>query len=130
MTEQTVAMYCFIDDLLTALRPAWAPAPDPRQRLSDAEVLTTALVGARFFGGNLAAARRYMQGHWGQRPLDKSGFSRHLHQLRDVLDELFATFGQLLKDQHPERRYVLDSFPVPVCHNTRIGRSKLLTGKA
>ncbi len=47
-------VYCFIDDLLAATRPAWAPAPDPRQHLSDAEVLTTALVAARYFGGNLA----------------------------------------------------------------------------
>ena len=130
MTEQTVAMYCFIDDLLAATRPAWAPAPDPRQHLSDAEVLTTALVAAHYFGANLAQARRYMQDHWGQRPLHKSGFSRQLHGLQDVLDELFATLGQLLKDQHTEGRFVLDSFPVPVCHNTRIGRSKLLTGKA
>jgi len=37
--------------------------------------------------------------------------------------------GQLLKDQHADGRFVLDSFPVAVCHNTRIGRSKLLTGK-
>lgn len=115
---------------MTAIRPASAPAPDPRQHLSAAEVLTTALVAARFFGGNLAAGRRYMQGHWGQRVLHKRGFSRQLHQLKDVLDELFATFGQLLKDQHAERRYVLDSFPVSVCHNTRIGRSKLLRGNA
>lgn len=130
MTEQTVAMYCFIDDLLAAVRPAWAPAPDPRQHLSDAEVLTTALVAARYFGANLAQARRYMQDHWGQRPLHKSGFSRQLNGLREVLDELFATFGQLLKDQHAEARFVLDSFPVSVCHNTRIGRCKLLMGKA
>lgn len=130
MTEQTVAMYCFIDDLLAACRPAWAPQPDPRQHLSDAEVLTTALVAARFFGGNLAQSRRYRQAHWGQRELHKSGFSRQLHQLQDVLDELFATFGQLLKDQHTDGRYVIDSFPVAACHNTRIPRCKLLTGRA
>jgi hypothetical protein len=93
-------------------------------------VLTTALVAARYFSGSLARAQRYMQTHWGQRVLHKSGFSRHLHRLRDVLDELVATFGQLLKDLHTDARYALDSFPVPVCHNTRIGRSKLLTGKA
>lgn len=104
--------------------------PGPTSVLSDAQVLTTALVAARYFGGNLAGAQRYMQGHWGQRPLHKSGFSRQLHRLPDVLDELFATFGQLLKDQQEEGRFVLDSFPVAVCHNTRIGRSKLLTGKA
>ena len=71
-----------------------------------------------------------MQDHWGQRPLHKSGFSRQLNGLREVLDELFATFGQLLKDQHVEARFVLDSFPVSVCHNTRIGRCKLLMGNA
>lgn len=130
MTEQTVAMYCFIDDLLTLCRPSWAPAEDGQRHLSDAEVLTTALVAARYFGGNHARAQRYMQGHWGQRPLHKSNFSRQLHRLRDVLDELFARFGQLLRDLNTEARYVLDSFPVAVCHNTRIGRCKLLQGKA
>nr|WP_082116230.1 transposase [Hymenobacter terrenus] len=130
MTKQTVAMYCFMDDLLTACRPAWAPQPDPRQHLFDAGGVTTALVGARYFGGNLAQARRYLQAHWGQRELHKNGFSRQVYQLKDVLDELFATFGQLLKALHTEARYVIDSFPVPVCHNTRIPRCKLLTGKA
>ncbi|MEJ7664897.1 MAG: transposase [Hymenobacter sp.] len=43
---------------------------------------------------------------------------------------MFATFGDLLKYRHLEARYVLDSFPVAVCHNTRIPRCKLLTGKA
>jgi hypothetical protein len=130
MTEQTVAMYCFIDDLLALVRPAWAPVPDGQRHLSDAEVLTTALVAARYFGGNFCQAQRYMQGHWGQRPLHKSNFSRQLHRLRDVLDELFARFGQVLRDLNTEARYVLDSFPVAACHNTRIGCCKLLQGKA
>lgn len=93
-------------------------------------MVTTALVGARYFGGKLAQARRYRQGHWGQRERDKSGFSRRLPQLKDVLDELVAAFGQGLNVRHTEARYVIDSFPVPVCHHTRIGRSKLRTGKA
>ncbi|MEJ7659996.1 MAG: hypothetical protein WKG07_10460 [Hymenobacter sp.] len=33
----------------------------------------------------------------------------------------------MLKDRHTEARYVVDSFPVAVCHNTRIPRCKLLT---
>ncbi|OWP61379.1 transposase, partial [Hymenobacter amundsenii] len=70
-------MYCFIDDFLRATRPQ---APHKRH-LSDAELLTTALLAARFFGGNLAAARRYMQQHWGMKALDKSGFTRQLHRL-------------------------------------------------
>ena len=130
MHEQTIAMYCFIDDLLTRTRPVWAPPADPRRRLSDAQVLTTALVAARYFGGNLVLGQRYLEAHWGQQRLDKSGFNRHLHRLSDTLAGLFATFGTLLKALHTESRYVIDSFPVAVCHNTRIPRCKLLKNKA
>ena len=80
--------------------PAWTPAPDPRRHLSDVQVATTALIEARYFGGNLAQARRYMQANWGQRELDKSGISQQLHPLKDVLDELFATFNQVLQTLH------------------------------
>ena len=46
MREQTVAMWCLIDDVLPAIRPNSAPDPDPRQPLSEAQRLTTALVAA------------------------------------------------------------------------------------
>ena len=106
------------------------PPPPSGRRLTDAQVLTTALVAARFFGGNLVVGKHYMEQHWGQNQLDKSGFTRRLHALTDTLLALFATLGELLKHLHTEARYVLDSFPVAVCHNTRIARCKLLTGKA
>lgn len=93
-------------------------------------MLTTALLAARYFGGNLALGQRYMEQHWGQKRLDKSGFNRQLHALADTLAGLFATFGTLLKNLHAEARYVIDSFPVAGCHNMRIPRCKLLTGKA
>jgi len=71
-----------------------------------------------------------MEQHWGQNRLDKSGFSRQLHALTNTLLGLFATCGQLLKELPPEARYVIDSFPVAVCPNTCLSRSRLLTGKA
>ncbi|MEJ7659380.1 MAG: hypothetical protein WKG07_07025 [Hymenobacter sp.] len=57
MREQTVAMYCVLDDLILFTRPAGTPAPPSRRRLTDAQVLTTALVAARFFGGNLVVGQ-------------------------------------------------------------------------
>ncbi|AMJ67806.1 hypothetical protein AXW84_22055 [Hymenobacter sp. PAMC 26628] len=71
-----------------------------------------------------------MEQHGGQNRLDKGGFTRRLHALTDTLLALFALVGEVLKQLHPEARYVLDSFPVAVCHNTRIPRGKRLTGKA
>lgn len=130
MREQTVAMYCVLDDLIRFTRPAGTLPPASGRRLTDAQVLTTALVAARFFGGNLVVAKHHMAQHWGQNWLDKSGFTRRLHALTDMLLAHFARVGEVLKHLHPEARYVLDSFPVAVCHNTRIPRCKLLMGKA
>ena len=67
MCEQTVAMYCFLDDLLLFTRPSWARSSASSRRFSHAQVLTTALVAARFFGGNLVVAKHYMEQHWDQR---------------------------------------------------------------
>ena len=55
MREQTIAMYCFLDDLIRFTRPGSTPPPASGRHLTDAQVLTTALVAARFFGGNLVA---------------------------------------------------------------------------
>ena len=130
MREQTVAMYCLLDDLIASTRPSWARADDKRRRLSDAEILTTALVAARFFRGNWHQAQHYMEQHWGMNHLDKSGFCRHLHRLQEALLALFVGFGQRLKDLNLTSHYSIDSFPVAVSHTTRIARCKLLQHKA
>ncbi|AMJ67936.1 IS982 family transposase [Hymenobacter sp. PAMC 26628] len=130
MREQTVAMYCLLDDIIRFTHPANTLPATGSRRLRDAQVLTTALVATRFFGGNLVMAKHYMAQHWGQNRLDKNGFTRRLHALADALHALFALVGDWFKQRHPEARHVLDSFPVAVCHNTRIPRGKLLTGKA
>nr|WP_157887184.1 hypothetical protein [Hymenobacter sp. PAMC 26628] len=46
MREQTIAMYCVLDDLLRFTRPADTRPPASSRRLTDAQVLTTALVAA------------------------------------------------------------------------------------
>jgi len=97
MREQTVAIYCLLDDLLRVVQPTGPRQADPRRRLTDAQVLTTALLAARYFGGNLVVAQRCLEQHWGMKSLDKSGFCRHLHRLADTLWALFAAFGTLLK---------------------------------
>lgn len=127
MTEQTVAMYCFLDDFL---RLAYPKPADKRRQVSDAELLTTALLSARYFGGNLTVAAAYMRQHHGTKALDKSGFCRRLHGLADVLWAVFQALGQTLKDLNTSCRYVIDSFPVAVCDNMRLRRCHLLNGPA
>ena len=97
MREQTIAMHCFLDDLLPHIRPVTARKPNTGRRLNDARVLTTALVAARYFGGNPVLGPRYWEQYESQAKRDKSGFCRRLHALADTLAALFAAFGQVLK---------------------------------
>lgn len=126
MQEQTIAIYCFIDDFFKTI----GSKEDIHCKLSDAEILTTALLSARYFYGNLHSACCYMQAHQGSKMIDKSGFTRRLHGLQKQLLALFAALGQTLKELNTSCRYIIDSFPVAVCDNIRIARSHLLHGEA
>jgi hypothetical protein len=126
MTEQTITIYCFIDDFLHVSGRKDAA----HCKISDAELLTTALLAARFFYGNLHSAYGYMQAHHGVRRIDKSGFVRRLHGLKGQLLALFAALGQVIKELNTSSSYLIDSFPVPVCDNIRISSCHLLEGEA
>ena len=123
MTEQTIAIYCFIDDFFITI----GRKEDVHCRISDAEILTTALLAARYFHGNLVSACSYMQQHHGVKMIDKSGFIRRLHRLRKPLLALFISLANTLKHLNTGSRYLIDSFPVPVCDNIRIPRCRLLS---
>ncbi len=122
MTEQTIAIYCFIDDFFITI----GRKDDVHCKLSDAELLTTALLAARYFHGNLCSACVYMQQHHGVRMIDKSGFIRRLHKLQDQLLALFLALSRAIKQLNTSCQYLIDSFPVPVCDNIRIQRCRLL----
>ncbi|WP_181309091.1 IS982 family transposase [Rufibacter sp. XAAS-G3-1] len=126
MNDFTVAIYCFIDDYLqvTGRKPA------AKRKLSDAEVITTALVAARFFGGNMATAASYMQQHQKCPMPHKSNFNRMLHRLSQTIAALFLALGDSLKELNTTGEYVIDSFPVAVCRNIRINRCRLLGDEA
>lgn len=123
MVTEIIAIYAITDDLLKAL----GHHEDCRVQLSDAEVLTTALVAARFFSGNQQLAQHYLKEH-GFMPqmLDKSRCNRRLHHLFLPLLDLFDALGTVLKAIQPTTEYLLDSFPVPVCDNIRIPRARLV----
>lgn len=123
MCDSTLAIYCFIDDFLKQSRHA----EDIRTEVSDAEVITIALTAMRYFGGNFERSRLILH-ELGliKRLLSRSRLSRRITRLADVIHLLFHRVGSVLKDLHWESRYVLDSFPIPVCDNIRIGRCRLV----
>lgn len=126
MIDHVTAIYTMLDDWLKALRHR----EDPRRTFSDAEVLTTALVAARYFSGNLNQARAFLR-DTGLMPrmLGESRFNRRWHALADLTLQLFEVCGLALKAANDRQQYALDSFPLEVCDNIRIPRCRLLEGE-
>lgn len=127
MNDKILILYCIVDDLLKALEHR----EDPRRQMEDAEVITTGLVAALWFGGNIEKARSCL---WSTQAipdmLGKSRLCRRLHAVRDLIAQMFLQLGTLFKNAHEGMEYVVDSVPVPICDNIRIPRSRLVRGEA
>jgi hypothetical protein len=104
---------------------------DAQCQLSDAEVMTVALVAALYFGGNFVNAGEMLSEH-GYLPLmlSRSRFNRRLHRVKHFLLSLFALVGEHFKAINEESVYILDTFPIAACDNYRIPRSKRYRGES
>lgn len=59
MLNEIITIYAITDDLLKAI----GHDEDCRRLVSDAEIITTAIIAAIFFGGNHNKACSYMKDH-------------------------------------------------------------------
>lgn len=123
MEMQVITVYCICDDLVNF----FDIKDDIQVKMSTAEILTTAITAAMFFGGNQERARTFLQEyHYIANMLIKSQFNRRLHAISpDFYKTLFSVLGNVFKNNNESGDYVVDSFPVSVCKNIRIGRSKI-----
>ena len=122
MDDRIITIYCLCDDLLRAFHHR----EDPQCQMSDAEVLTTALIAALYYRGNFESARTFLsEQHYIARMLSKSRFLRRLQRVRPLLLTLFSVLAETWKDLNSESIYVLDTFPISVCDNYRIPRAKI-----
>jgi hypothetical protein len=70
-----------------------------RRKVSDSEIITTAIASALYFGGHQGNTREFMKmTKLSPRMLDKSRFCRRLHNLEGLICGLFFQIGQYLKD--------------------------------
>ena len=127
MEIQIIFVYCLCDDLLKA----FGHREDPQCRVSDAEILTTALVAALEFGGCFKRSSRFLHQH-GYMPvaLSSSRFIRRLHRCVPLITPLFHVLASLAHDTNTESLYIIDSFPLPACDNIRIRRCRRYRGEA
>jgi hypothetical protein len=85
--------------------------------VSDAEILTVAVVAAAYFQNHHVRALQVMQGmHYLSGRLSPSRLNRRLHALGDWLGLALATLGELFATGEA---FILDSLPLPVCRRVR-----------
>lgn len=127
MELQIVAMYFFADEVLKANHFY----DDPQSHMTTAEIMTVALTAARFFYGNQRRAADFLREHrYISHFLSESHFNRRLHRIpKEWWQLLFSILAEYFKKNHPSHEYVVDSFPIPVCDNIRIFRSKIFSGE-
>lgn len=119
MLLQIITFYCACDDFLKTQQHT----DPPRSQMTQAEVMTAALVAAEFFCGNLRRACQYLK-ETGLIPsmLRESRFNRRLHR---ITAEQWQGVLTALRDEKDEATFIVDSCPVPVCHLKRAGKSRL-----
>jgi hypothetical protein len=122
MDKEIVVLFCLCDDFLECI----GHHEDRQCGMSDAEVLTTALVSALYFGCNYERARSLLLGpQYIPKMLSKSRFNRRLHRISHLLEILFSMLAETWKGLNTGNSYSLDTFPVPICDNIRISRARI-----
>ena len=96
-------------------------------QMTDAQVLTIAVVAAAYFQNHHERALCVMQGmgYMTQR-LSVSRFNRRLHQLRGWLPAIVWMMGEVFGQGEV---FIIDSLPVPVCKRVRAMRCRKVRGR-
>lgn len=95
--------------------------------VSDAEVLTVAVVAAKYFHNHHERALCLMrQTGYLSRSLSTSRFNRRIHALAEWLACIVEILGEVLT--HGDV-FVIDSLPVPVCRRARARRCRKVRGR-
>ena len=127
MDDTIDIIYCIVDDILKAL----GHQHNQQQQMTDAEVITTALVAMRYFYGNFERAREILgRRQYIPKMLGKSRFNRRIHALKEFLLSLFEVLAEIFKALNSSSTYIIDSFPIQVCDNIRIPVCKIYQGAA
>lgn len=118
-----IPVFVVIDDVLDHLDHV----SHAQAGLNDAEILTIAVVAAKYFQNHHERAINimYLTGYV-SKSISTSRFSRRLHALADWLPFLAETLAALWTTGDA---FIIDSIPVPVCRRVRARRCRKVRGR-
>lgn len=100
---------------------------DKQCEMGDSEIIFTYVISFHLFAGNYSKTLAFL-GYTGliRNILSRSRYSTRLNRLESKIEEIMGLLISIIQDS---REYCIDSFPVPVCKNIRIKRSKIVKGE-
>lgn len=125
--EQIIAIYCFCDDFLkTRGHQDW-----PNVKMTLAEIMLVYIVATRFFYGNIERARVTIKDRrYVNEGLSKGRLNTRLHAVDPQMWHDFIRFAYMQrKNLGLSKEFIVDSFPINVCKNIRINRSRIYEGE-
>lgn len=127
MNDYATTVYVISDEVLRALEII----DDPQSHMSNAEVITFAVVSAKFFYNNFKKARFICKElKLFKRILSNSRLNRRIHAISwDVWNAIFRYLALLFVKESPHDEFVVDSFPVSCCEKNRIDQRKVFLQK-
>lgn len=127
MKLKICAIYCICDDYLKEIGSiAWH-----NEKMKDSEVITSLIVAAQFFGGCIEKARVFLLDH--KYIPDMLSKSRLIERIHKISPKIFPGLLRFMRNYTPLKSLkccIVDSFPIAICKNVRILRSRLVKGKA
>lgn len=125
--DKLTEIYCFVDDFLKQNRPLadWRRSNHAHPRLSDAEILTIALMQSEFGVESLRKTYSLIDENFRTEFPNLCGykqFIRRLHRLTEIVQGLFQATASCYRSE----LYLMDAKPIPVCLPTRHRRVRLL----
>ena len=82
-----------MDDILKAIKHK----EDKQREMSDAEVITQAIIAMKEFGGNFEKAKRWLYPKYIPTQLSHSRFNRRLHNVKELLETIFLVLAKSFK---------------------------------
>ena len=118
-----ITAFVIVDTTFTTLEHQ----SDVRAGVPDSEIITVALVAAKYFANNHKLTLSIMQQlHYLSGTISHSRFNRRLHALRDWMEFFPEYLGEIFSKN---TIYIIDSMPMPVCHRARAKRCTKVRGK-
>ena len=122
MENYATIVYVISDEVLRTLNVK----DDPQSKMSNAEVITFAILTAKFFSGNFKMARYLCKKlKLFPRILSNSRLNRRIHKIAwDYWYAVFRFLSLISKIAEETKYFAVDSFPVFYCEKNRIDQRK------